>query len=454
MVTAEEPRGKRQMSMALQISADGRRIERADGADWFWLGDTAWDLFVRLTREETELYFAKRQEQGFTAIEAVALMGYHLAWNAPNAYDHRPCVAGDPTRPDTNGRENYWTHVDQVIDAAARHGLHIALLPVWGTFLDGQNGAEVPFDEENAVVYARWIAERYQDRPNIVWVNGGDIRGDSRPVIEDLIGEAIKEVCPHQLMTYHPRGESDSGMWFHNREWLDFNMFQSGHSRLGNRTDAFVDRDWRRQPAKPVLDGEPCYEKHPVNWKPDTGTFDDQDVRQAAYWSLFAGACGHTYGHVNVWCFNAPGEMPPQTMTVAMDHGLHWRDELDSAGAHQMTHVRNLMGSRPQAGRAPVQDLLVGEGSGEGRLRATQGNGYAFAYASLGGLIGVDLGRLPWNEHTCWWNNPRTGEATRADQLSSTFTPPGVPERGNDWVLVVDDRSKHYPPPGQLPETL
>ena len=119
-----------------------------------------------------------------------------------------------------------------------------------------------------------------------------------------------------------------------------------------------------------------------------------------------------------------------------------------------MTHVRNLMGSRPQAGRAPVQDLLVGEGSGEGRLRATQGNGYAFAYASLGGLIGVDLGRLPWNEHTCWWNNPRTGEATRADQLSSTFTPPGVPERGNDWVLVVDDRSKHYPPPGQLPETL
>jgi hypothetical protein len=29
--------------------------------------------------------------------------------------------------------------------------------------------------------------------------------------------------------------------------------------------------------------------------------FDDYDVRQAAYWSLLAGACGHTYGNNNVW---------------------------------------------------------------------------------------------------------------------------------------------------------
>jgi hypothetical protein len=63
------------------------------------------------------------------------------------------------------------------------------------------------------------------------------------------------------------------------------------------------------------------------------------------------------------------------------------------------------------------------------------------------------------------WFDPRTGEATligespkteagdsQADVLrgdvARTFTPP-TSGPGNDWVLVVDDASKNYPPPGQ-----
>jgi hypothetical protein len=50
-----------------------------------------------------------------------------------------------------------------------------------------------------------------------------------------------------------------------------------------------------------------------------------------------------------------------------------------------------------------------------------------------------------------WWFNPRSGEATAigvfANSGERAFTPP---DRGEmlDWVLVLDDASNPYPPPG------
>ena len=63
-------------------------------------------------------------------------------------------------------------------------------------------------------------------------------------------------------MTFHPKGKHSSAPCFHEDEWLDFNMIQSGHSRRGLRNDKMIDKDYGRQPVKPVLDGEPRYEDH------------------------------------------------------------------------------------------------------------------------------------------------------------------------------------------------
>jgi len=50
-----------------------------------------------------------------------------------------------------------------------------------------------------------------------------------------------------------------------------------------------------------------------------------------------------------------------------------------------------------------------------------------------------------------WWYNPRTGEATEIGELPHTgvrqFQPPN-PGEALDWVLVLDDVSKHFPRPG------
>ena len=422
----------------LVVSPDDRRIQKADGSDWLWLGDTAWALFIRLNREQVDQYMEKRASQGFTVIQAVAVMGYSFPWNAQNAYGDRPFHNGNADNPN----EAFWEHADYIINKARSLGMYVALLPAWGSF----------WGNEATVDYARWIANRYKDQENIIWVNGGDRSVKDNAWLFNQIGNVFHEICPEHLTTFHPRGGDPSSKHFHRQAWLDLNMNQSSHGRRGIRSDSHIDTDWAQTPAKPTLDGEPCYERHPIGWKWGTGEFQPYDVRQLAYWTIFAGATGITYGHVCVWIFNDGENFTYPDHHNSISPSLNWWDEVDSDGANDMTHVVDLMMSRPHAGRKPAQDILNDELDGAVRLRATLGNGYAFVFTSRGDNLNVNLDDLPWEQNSCWWYNPRDGQATLIENVPNsgnyTFDPPGGTGRDHDWVLVIDDASKGYGAPG------
>jgi|SRR5215207_1524242 len=120
------------MFMALTTGAQftvspDRHFLLKNGKPFFWLGDTAWELFHRLNREEADRYLKKRSEQGFTIIQAVVLAeldGLH----EPNAYGETPLVNDDPAKPN----EKYFEHVDYIINKADDYGINIGLLPTWG----------------------------------------------------------------------------------------------------------------------------------------------------------------------------------------------------------------------------------------------------------------------------------------------------------------------------------
>jgi hypothetical protein len=57
----------------IQTSPDGHYLMTAQGEPFFWLGDTAWELYHRLNREEIERYLENRRQKGFNVIQAVAL---------------------------------------------------------------------------------------------------------------------------------------------------------------------------------------------------------------------------------------------------------------------------------------------------------------------------------------------------------------------------------------------
>lgn len=429
------------IAQSLRVSDNGRFLVKSDGAPFFWLGDTAWELFHRLTRDEIDTYLKKRSEQGFTVIQAVVLSEVD-GLNTPTPEGYRPLADNDPTKPNAD----YFRKVDEVIDLAAKYGLYIGLLPTWGDKVNGDRGGAI-FTAQNAQTYGRFLGERYKSRSNIIWILGGDRQVDKpewqavwramAAGITEGIGGADKGV-----FTFHPRGGRSSSTEFHGESWLDLNMQQTGHCR-GAFEHETIAKDYALSPVKPVVNGEPIYEDHPVCFNvKDMGHSNAYDVRRAAYLSVMAGALGHTYGCHSIWQFFAPGRNPINAPLKP------WVESLDLTGASQLRHLRSLLESRPMLDRIPNQELLIGSPRSAESIQATQGKDYLFVYTATGLPFGVNMGKITGKQVRATWYNPRTGEAKEAGTFDNrgqqTFTPPRVIRDGIDWVLIVDDAAKNY----------
>lgn len=422
----------------LRVSTNHRfLVEDDDNTPFFYLADTAWELFHRLTKDETLLYLRDRAEKSFTVVQAVALAEFD-GLTEPNREGHLPLHDNDPARPS----DAYFRHVDWVIKQANRLGLVIGLLPSWGdkvNRLQGK-GPEI-FTPPNAHAYGEFLGRRYRDK-SVIWIVGGD-RSVDEPhhalVWRAMAAGLRKGDNGRHLITFHPRGGRTSATDFHNDDWLDFNMLQSGHGKKNIRNDAMIAADYARTPIKPCLDAEPCYENHPVNWhrSGETGWFDAYDARKAAYRAVFAGACGHTYGCHDVWQFLDPARHKP------VSHArTPWPVALDLPGANQMRHLRALIESRPFLSGVPDQSLLA---LGKDGCLATRGDDkrYAFVYTPNGAPFGVRLDALAGAKATAAWFDPRTGKTTPLGSFPARGTPLFTPpllmgEESNDWVLVLD----------------
>ena len=97
----------------LRVSENHRFLVTTEGRPFFWLADTAWELFHRLNREEACVYLEDRAKKGFTVIQCVLLAELD-GLKAPNAYGNTPLLDNDPCRPDIKDGPNndYWDHVD------------------------------------------------------------------------------------------------------------------------------------------------------------------------------------------------------------------------------------------------------------------------------------------------------------------------------------------------------
>jgi hypothetical protein len=427
------------LNAQFSLSSNHRYLLKAD-KPFYWLGDTGWELFHRLNREEAEQYLKTRSEQGFTVIQAVVLAeldGLHT----PNANGDLPLVNDDPTKPN----EKYFRFVDTVIDLADRYHLNIALLPTWGDKINKAGWGKGPeiFTKENAGTYAWWLANRYKDKTNIVWILGGDRNPRNAADLEiwRAMGKAIKKATGGKaVISFHPQpNESGSAQWFHQDAWLDFNMFQNGHCRDMAVYDK-IEHDYNLKPVKPVIDGESLYEDHPVCFNAaDLGISSAYDVRRYAYLDVFAGAFGNTYGCHDVW------QMHSGKFESVNGAKLNWQQALELPGARQMGYLRKLMESVGITDRIPDQSIIE-EGNlvSSERIQATRGKGYALIYTSEGKPFTVLLRKLNIPHPSARWFDPRTGKTGEEIKISDPdkqrFNPPGS-GYGQDWVLLIQKRN-------------
>ena len=420
-----------------------------DGKPFFWLGDTAWLLFQKLTEEEAIVYLKNRAAKGFTVIQATLVHtdGYTNRAGSP------ALLEDDFSRPNPDpSPEAYWPMVRRIVDAAAELGLVMALLPSWGRFVSSGQLAGAAAD-----TYIDFLAQWFGGCENVLWLVGGDVRGSDAPEEFGRIGARLREKCPHQLIGFHPFGRCSSSQWFQDAPWLDFHMFQSGHRRydqirlnqwddkvaaetyVGEDNYRYVQHDRPLLPPRPVLDGEPSYEFILQGLHdPAQPYWQTCDVRRYAYWSLLAGAAGFTYGSnaiMQFWQGREPG---------AFGVFETWREALHNPGSMQMTHVRRVMEEMDwQSGRPAQEALADNTGEKYEYNLALQTDRGLCVYTYTGKPFAVRT--LSLGETEGWWVDPVSGGesylGSAPAQDKALFTPPDRRRGQNDWLLLLKKRA-------------
>ncbi|MEP7137708.1 MAG: glycoside hydrolase family 140 protein [Chloroflexota bacterium] len=432
----------------IQVHPDHRFLVTESGEPFFWLADTAWELFHRLNRTEAEHYLEVRRQQGFNVIKAVILASRD-GLRTPNTNGHIALLDDDPTRPN----ENYFSYIDEIIRLAAEKGLYVGLLPTWADNVQSGTWGPAIFNMENTHIYGKFLGQRYRNDTNILWILGGDLLADGYENLWAAMADGITEGLGYKpFLTYHPNGGASSSAVLHESDWLDMNMIQSGHVLLDTPIWEMIRADYERTPTKPVLDGEPNYEGHPVDpflrkWQFDFGRFTDYDVRKQGYRSVFAGACGYTYGHHAIWQFWAYQHKPVDLPTPT------WDEAMFASGAAQMIHLKNLMLARPYLSRIPAPEMLPGlpeippfdnnihfdplRAAHPVATRDVDGT-YALIYFPLAEqTLQVDLSLLKGQVKAQWFD-PRLGRWHEAGYHPNETVAFTSPIAGPDWVLVLD----------------
>lgn len=433
------------------VHPEKRFLQYENGKPFFYLGDTAWELFHRLHTDDARMYLEDRVRKGFTVIQTVVL-AEHDGLRTPNANGDLPFTDAAYTQPN----ERYFEQVDKIISLIDSLGMVVGLLPTWGDKINKAWGiGPVIFDTEaKAEAFGHYLGNRDKSRKNIIWILGGDrdytgfesiVRAMAKGIAIGISGKEDYNTC---LMTVHPSGGGTSAKWFHNDEWLDFNMQQNGHCYDVPVWER-IQREYQLTPTKPVLDGEPLYDEHPICFDRNKhGTSQDYQTRRFFYHEIFAGAFGYTYGCHAIWQMWT-SEREPVNGPVRS-----WQESLPLIASYQMGYGRRLMESRPFFTRISDQSIIVdGQQSGTQHISATRDrNGsYAMIYSEQGFPFAVNMQMLSGKKVKAWWFDVRNGESILINTFQKTdkqwFYPP-TQGKGNDWVLVLDDVSKKFKPPG------
>jgi hypothetical protein len=427
------------------VSPDGHFLQFRDGRPFFWLADTGWTMLQRLDCYETLKYLDDRAAKGFNVVQTMGIMEFDGLRVPSRANGEVPLLDLNPETPNIK----YWQHVKWVAQEMKKREMYLALLPIWGDKWAGGGIGPVVLNPQNASAFGRWLGELFSDT-DLFWLLGGDriINNEAQYHIMERMARGLREGDQgRNLISFHPNGNASSSYYFHQDDWLDFNMFQTAHTHPSRETFTYIGRDYRKTPPKPVLDGEPRYEDHPIywnyrepaQWDQNNGYFDDLDARKVFYMSVFAGACGHTYGANSVFQTDRR-ELAPGTIEK-FGSRLHWREALQLPGAGQMQWGKRALEERAYFSRIPDQSIVRGDmGEGSDTLVATRDDHGSFAliYVPSQRTFEVDTGVLR-GAIVASWLDPRTGEK----KLIGEYSPGGwtqftSPHDGPDWVLALD----------------
>ncbi len=394
-------------ALPVKVSPNQRYFVDQNDQPVFWLGTTQWQLFRGYTLEDAKTILERTAAHGFSFVQ-VMLLGVGDG-TVPNVYGHRGWIDNNPLTPN----DAYFKHVDAVVQAAADNNLTISM-----TLFHQRYRKSITV--QNARAWAKWLAERYKDAPNIVWSMTPEATQEFVPILRELAAGLREGDGGRHLVTFKPDPAPYSSSFIHAEPWLDFNSMQTWN-RV-NLIHPFITKDYNLEPVKPVLMAEGAYEAGSEYGFPVTPLW----VRRQAYYSYLAGA-HHTYGHNDSWRI-----LPT------------WKHALDAPGAVQMGILKKIFLARDEWWLlVPDQSVLASGGQTEGQLlhlaARHQAGKWAMVYLGDRTSFSVNMDKLSTARVKACWIDPRSGDSAPIGVLDNTGVKQfATPAGWEDTVLVLE----------------
>ncbi|MCY2950469.1 MAG: DUF4038 domain-containing protein [Planctomycetota bacterium] len=310
----------------LRVSADKRHFEHADGAPFFWLGDTWWKcLCKRMSWEGFQELTADRKAKGFSVVQIVC-----GPYPDEGIFEERwENEGGKPylTRDFSMVNLKYFEYADRRIKHLVENGIVPAIVGGWGRRdCDGMTIAGV----DGMKRHWRNLIARYGAYPT-AWIIGGESRGPAWSEVAKHVKSL--DIYDGPLTIHPPCGVPCD------RSVFNFEMLQTGHGGLhygvptpGTNAIPQLQTAIERNPAMPVLIGEFCYEGHMQEGAPD--------VQRHVFWgSVLTGSAGLTYGAAGVWHASVEGDPG----TAGIYDFTTWKEGMNYPGAAQLGRGKKLL---------------------------------------------------------------------------------------------------------------
>lgn len=408
-----------------------RIFEYSNGKPFLWIGDTWWFWTDREIKLETFKRVVDNRAEKLFNIGQLFIPG--------NSTNNRSVLDETYSILDTDHMDK----VEEMVRYANSRGITLWIHGWWS-----REDLAATAGEEKVKRWWRYLIHRFAAY-NVIWVGAGEYnKFDNGGFTLDFwkeIGQLIKNEDPYNhMVSLHNtppfwRGGKGAPQWsigelLQTESWLDFNQSQVGHGRFKNEMIPWIiNREYHRQPTKPVLITESWYEF--VEGNPAA-----MDIRFAAWSAILSGAAGSTYGGGHTWRAHTP-ESPYIDGTWPVEESFD-RNTCDYEGAVSMSHLSAFFSTVHWWDMSPHPEFIMEYP--QPLCLANPGEEYVI-YLRYGGTIKLIMDEsAAANQYRYNFLNPASGEIYDSEtiegaKLLSFDCPELYPHHQvlKDWVLYI-----------------
>ncbi|MEO8474202.1 MAG: DUF4038 domain-containing protein [Chryseolinea sp.] len=452
--------GTGQVTFPLKISADKRYLVDQKNKPFPILGRTAW-FIISQSEEGYRKFLDNTLQHGYNSIELSVIthwpMGNHAPFNAAGEVPFEKCLDGSLWKGnlvyDSIGKqapdlltpnEKYWSFVDKFLTYCESKGVAVFMFPGYVGYNGEEQGwmKELVANGSKTEAYGAWVANRYKNQKNIVWMLLGDMGkfNEIQRSAEASLIKGLKSVTGQQSILY--TAESYSGENAADNAQFGHEMTINGSYtwELKVPVPYIAQKAYAHDPVMPsFLLEEPYDEEGPDgnNYNPNA----IQPVRRFQWWGWLSTTGGYIAGNAYIWQFVDPVWQQHLDTQGAWDmerlnrfvKTIHWWDLVPS-GLNGMknlvTNVSNIDTTASYVSASATKDgsLLV-----------------AYVPPAHSGTVNIDMSVLGKKVYAYWFDPTSAQYSTiKGSPFSNKgvkeFTILGKNNNGeNDWVLMLSE---------------